>query len=334
MTLTIAPMEGVVDIYMRDILTRIGGFDLCVSEFVRVSQNVHPASTFHKFCPELLMGGRTAAGVPVHVQLMGGDPALLAENAGFVASLGALGIDLNFGCPAKTVNRHDAGATLLQWPTRLHDIVAAVRRAVPDTIPVSAKIRLGFADKTLCLENAQAIESAGASKLTVHARTKLEGYRAPAHWEYLAPIREALKIPVVANGEIWTKEDYEACKKISGCTHFMVGRGVIARPSLGLEIAGVQAERFSWKKMLLLLLEYRILIEEMEGASIRQAGRLKQWIKLVGRTYDESNELFARIRRLQNPDDIRHELLMLSEDLPALDAIGESDITSLHTATL
>jgi len=334
MTLTIAPMEGVVDIFMRDILTRIGGFDLCVSEFVRVSQNVYPASTFYKYCPELLTGGRTAAGVPVHVQLMGGDPTLLAENAEFVASLGVLGIDLNFGCPAKTVNRRDAGATLLQWPERLHDIVAAVRKAVPDTIPVSAKIRLGFADKTLSLENAQAIESAGASKLTVHARTKLEGYRAPAHWEYLAPIREALKIPVVANGEIWTKEDFEDCKNISGCEHFMVGRGAIARPSLGLEIAGVEAQKFSWKKMLLLLLEYRTLIEEMEGTSLRQAGRLKQWIKLIGRTYEESNEFFARIRRIQSPDEINDELHRLIEDLPALDAFGESEVAPLYTSAL
>ncbi|MBL4740482.1 MAG: tRNA-dihydrouridine synthase [Sneathiella sp.] len=334
MTLTIAPMEGVVDIYMRDILTRIGGFDLCVSEFVRASQTVYPASTFYKYCPELLSGGRTAAGVPVHVQLMGGNPTLLAENAEFVASLGALGIDLNFGCPAKTVNRRDAGATLLQWPDRLHDIVAAVRKAVPETIPVSAKIRLGFADKTLSLENAQAIESAGASKLTVHARTKLEGYRAPAHWEYLAPIRESLTIPVVANGEIWTKEDFETCKQISGCEHFMVGRGVIARPSLGLEIAGVEAQKFSWKKILLLLLEYRTLIEEMEGTSLRQAGRLKQWIKLIGRTYEESNEFFARIRRIQSPDDINDELLRLSEDLRVRDAIGESDIAPLHASAL
>lgn len=334
MTLTIAPMEGVVDIYMRQILTGIGGFDLCVSEFVRVSQNVYPAATFYKYCPELLTGGRTAAGVPVHVQLMGGDSNLLAENAEFVASLGAPGIDLNFGCPAKTVNRHDAGATLLQWPDRLHDIVAAVRKAVPVSIPVSAKIRLGFSDKSLSLDNALAIESAGASKLTVHARTKIEGYRAPAHWEYLAPIREALDIPVVANGEIWTKEDFETCKQISGCEHFMVGRGVIARPSLGLEIAGVESQKFSWKKMLLLLLEYRALIEEMDGAAIRQAGRLKQWIKLVGRTYEESNELFNHIRRFQCPDEINEELVKLRGSLPLSSSIGESDIPHIHATAV
>jgi len=308
MTLTLAPMEGVVDVHMRDILTRIGGFDLCVSEFVRVSKGILPAATFRHICPELDRGGKTASGVPVHVQLMGGDASLMAENAAFVATLGAPGIDINFGCPAKTVNRHDAGASLLQWPERLHEIVSAVRRAVPEEIPVSAKMRLGFADKSLFLENAQAVEAGGAMKLTVHARTKLEGYKAPAHWEYLAPIRETLSIPVVANGEIWTVEDFEACRAVSGCTDFMVGRGVIARPSLGLEIANRQDNAFAWPVILDWLSYYRKLITVMEN-DLREAGRIKQWVKLLGRSYEEATALFAEIRRLQTPSEIQVLLL-------------------------
>ncbi len=307
MTLTLAPMEGVVDVYMREILSQIGGFDLFVSEFVRVSNSVLPASQFYRLCPELKNGCRTTTGIPLHIQLMGGEPSLLAENAEFVASLGALGIDLNFGCPAKTVNRRDAGASLLQWPERLHDIVAAVRKAVPDHIPVSAKMRLGYSDKSLCLENAQAIEAAGAEKLTVHARTKLEGYRPPAHWEYLRPIRESLKIPVVANGEIWTKEDFEVCKEITGCEHFMVGRGAIARPSLGLEIQGLSAQKYDWEQILPLFLNYHQLLNVMKNPT-RQGGRLKQWVKLVARTYPEAHDLFVSIRRLTDLDLILKEI--------------------------
>ena len=303
MSMTLAPMEGVVDVYMRDILTKIGGFDLCVSEFVRVSNSVLPVAVYHKYCPELKTGGRTPAGVPVHVQLMGGEPQILAENAEVVGSLGPLGVDLNFGCPAKTVNRRDAGASLLRFPHRLHDIVSAVRKAVPAEIPVSAKMRLGFEDKILYLENALAIEEAGAVKLTVHARTKLEGYRAPAHWEYLAPIREALTIPVVANGEIWTPEDYLACKEVSGCTDFMIGRGAIARPSLALEIAQLDAEKFPWSEILALLVQYNTLLGGMDGP-LRRAGRLKQWIKLLGRTYEPCSDLFISIRRFQDPAEI------------------------------
>lgn len=311
-TVTLAPMEGVVDVYMRDLLTRIGGFDLCVSEFVRVSQHLLPAAVFYRYCPELLTSGKTYSGVPVHVQLMGGEPAVMAENAAFVAELGAPGIDINFGCPAKTVNRHDAGATLLQWPERLYEIVSAVRRALPEDIPVSAKMRLGFSEKSLALENALAIESAGASKLTVHARTKLEGYRAPAHWEYLQPLAEKLDIPVVANGEIWTKDDYLQCVAISGCEHVMVGRGVIARPSLGLEINSggeilSQAAIFTWPTILNLIVGYYNLTKSMENDN-RQMGRLKQWIKLLGRTYGQSSVLFDQIRRLEDPVKIVQEV--------------------------
>ncbi|WP_373087948.1 tRNA dihydrouridine synthase [Sneathiella sp.] len=310
--MTLAPMEGVVDVYMRDLLTRIGGFDLCVSEFVRVSRHLFPASVFHQYCPELKTGGKTAAGVPVHVQIMGGEAQVMAENAALVASLGAPGIDINFGCPAKTVNRHDAGATLLQWPERLHDIVAAVRGAVPADIPVSAKIRLGFSDKSRALENALAIAEAGAAKLTVHARTKMEGYRPPAHWEYLRPIAETLSIPVVANGEIWTVADYLSCREISGCADVMIGRGVIARPSLALEIAALQNSpsanaAFDWPKILKLIGDYHRLIESMASGS-RQAGRLKQWTKLLGRTYCESTDLFTSIRRMEDPADILREV--------------------------
>jgi len=310
-TVTLAPMEGVVDVYMRDLLTQVGGFDLCVSEFVRVSQNLYPASVYYKYCPELHRGGKTATGIPVHVQIMGGEPTVMAENAAFAAELGAPGIDINFGCPAKTVNRRDAGATLLQWPERLHEIVLSVRRAVPENIPVSAKMRLGFSEKNLALENALAIAEAGAEKLTVHARTKLEGYRAPAHWEYLRPIAEKLVIPVVANGEIWTVADYLKCREISGCDHIMIGRGAIARPTLALEIAAVRAQQeldlYTWSEILRLLEIYHGLLQGMSSPD-RQAGRMKQWIKLLGRTYNDASELFQRIRRLQGPDSILAEI--------------------------
>ncbi len=320
-TVTLAPMEGVVDVYMRDMLTRIGGFDLCVSEFVRVSQHLYPASVFHHLCPELKQGGKTSAGVPVHVQIMGGEAQVIAENAAFAAELGAPGIDLNFGCPAKTVNRHDAGATLLQWPERLHEIVSAVRRAVPGNVPVSAKMRLGFSDKALALDNALAVAAAGAGKLTVHARTKMEGYRPPAHWDCLRPIRERLDIPVVANGEIWTAADYAICREISGCDDVMVGRGVIARPGLGREIAAARKGQPStpaldWPDILSLITEYRTLIRGMDNPP-REAGRLKQWIKLLGRTYGDAGDLFLKIRRHDTPDDILRDVERARADLPA-----------------
>ena len=131
MTIWLAPMEGLLDHGLRDTLTRVGGIDLCVSEFIRVTDTVLPARAFTRVVPELRHGSRTAAGVPVRVQLLGSDPVCLAENAQALATLAPAGIDLNFGCPAKVVNRHGGGASLLQDPELLHRIVRAVRQAVP-----------------------------------------------------------------------------------------------------------------------------------------------------------------------------------------------------------
>src|SRR5210317_492883 len=106
----LAPMEGVVDFEMREMLTRVGSFDRCVTEFVRVTQTLLPEHVFLRYCPELTQGSRTSNGTPVYVQLLGGDPLVMAANARRAAEMGSAGIDLNFGCPAKCVNRHDGGS--------------------------------------------------------------------------------------------------------------------------------------------------------------------------------------------------------------------------------
>lgn len=232
----LAPMEGVLDWILRDLLSEVGGFDRMVTEFVRVTERLLPAHVFHKYCPELKNGGLTRSGTPVFVQLLGGQAGPVAENAAFAAELGAPGIDLNFGCPAKTVNRHDGGASLLKNPDRLFEVTSAVRRAVPKHIPVTAKVRLGFDHKDFHKEIAHAVEQAGAAHIVVHARTKTEMYTKPAHWEYIASMREGRTIPFLANGEIWSVEDYRRCASVCGVPKVALGRGVVRRPTLALEI--------------------------------------------------------------------------------------------------
>ncbi len=236
MTILLAPMEGLLDFVLRDILTRVGGIDRCVSEFIRITDQLLPERVFTRIVPELLSGGRTFAGVPVRAQLLGSDPVCLAENAARLASLGPDGIDLNFGCPANVVNRHGGGASLLNEPETIHAIVVAVRRAVLAHMPVSAKMRLGYMDDSRALECALAIADGGASEVVVHARTKAQAYRPPAYWERIADIRAAVAIPVVANGEIWTIQDARRCREVSGCDMLMIGRGAVTDPGLGLAI--------------------------------------------------------------------------------------------------
>ena len=141
MQLALAPMEGLVDDGLRALLTGIGGIDWCVSEFIRINDSLLPASSFLRLAPELAKGSVTPSGTPMRVQLLGSDPHCVADNAAFAATLGAPVIDLNFGCPAKTVNKSKGGAVLLKEPELLHAIVSAVRRALPAQIPVTAKMR-------------------------------------------------------------------------------------------------------------------------------------------------------------------------------------------------
>lgn len=294
----LAPMEGLLDHTLRDVLTRVGGVDRCVSEFIRVTDRVLPDRVFLRIVPELHRGGRTPAGVPVRPQLLGSDVACLADNAAALARLAPPGIDLNFGCPAKIVNRHRGGAVLLDEPELVHAIVAAVRRAVPAAIPVSAKMRLGNQDDSRLLDCARAIESAGADELVVHGRTKAHGYRPPAFWDRIALVRAAVALPVVANGEIWTADDALRCRQESGCHALMLGRGMVADPGLAWAIrerSGQPATRVAWAHLRPLLGHYWGLIAGHVEPRHR-AGRLKQWLNLMRRRHPEAQAAFDAVR--------------------------------------
>lgn len=304
----LAPMEGLLDHDLRDSLTQVGGVGMCVSEFIRVTDTVLPKRAFLRVVPELRHGSRTRAGVPVRVQLLGSDPSCLADNAAVLAELAPAGIDLNFGCPAKTVNRHRGGAVLLQEPHLVGDIVAAVRRAVPAHIPVSAKMRLGYLDDGLAEDCARAIEAGGASDLVVHARTKLQGYKPPAYWERIADVRQCVQLPMVANGEIWTVQDALRCRAISGCERLMIGRGLVADPGLALAIAGVGqsggAVGVPWAVVLGLLPGYWAHVRA-RVAPRHCAGRLKQWLQYLRRTYPQAQAAFDELRLVHEPQAIQ-----------------------------
>ena len=301
MRLFLAPMEGVVDHHVRALLTAIGGIDVCVTEFVRITEGqLLPERVFKRLCPELDHHCKTSFGTPVRVQLLGGHPESLAINAAKVAAMGASAVDLNFGCPAKMVNKNDGGASLLRQPDRVYEIVKAVRDAVPASTPISAKIRLGFEDRSRYLDNALAVSEAGATELAVHARSKADGYKPPAYWEYLADIREAIDIPVIANGEIWSPEDWQRCKIISGCEDFMIGRGLLARPDLALAIKAhannIDHTPLSWSKMLEHLYRYHQITAAIYPKK-HLGNRIKQWLVYLRVYYPEAALMFEAIRR-------------------------------------
>ncbi len=252
-SLALAPMEGISDAVVRDLLAGLGGMDLCVTEFIRVVQRPLSKNVLLRSCPELLSGGRTSCGVPVMVQLLGGEPEMMAASAQVAVEAGALGIDLNFGCPAKRVNGSDGGAALLRLPVRVRTVVEACRRAVPDHIPVSAKIRLGWEDPDDVMDIAQASEDGGASWLTIHGRTKKQMYKPYADWVRIGWVKQRLSIPVVANGDIFDPESFLKCREVSGCHALMLGRGAFQTPNLFRWIRGAdhQVQPVQWAANLL-----------------------------------------------------------------------------------
>lgn len=308
MKVLLAPMEGVIDHHMREALTGVGGYDGCVTEFMRITDQLQPGRVFKRLLPELEHQGKTPSGVPVTLQLLGGDAGAMAANAQRAAQLGAPAIDINFGCPSRLVTSKMSGSALLQEPEQVHTIVAAVRQAVDSTVPVTAKMRLGYEDDALALENALAIESAGAMELTVHARTKLEGYTPPARWEALAPLREALTIPLIANGDIRSLDDYLRCVEASGCEDVMLGRGAISNPALAMQIKqGPQAEKLepmAWQDIAALVTDCseRMSQEYREKYVVM---RIKQWLKMLRGEHHPAQLAFEKIRLLQKVSEIK-----------------------------
>ena len=312
MRLILAPMQGLTDDVMRDLLTRIGGFDECVSEFVRITHTVHSRPTWLRYAPEIANDCRTTAGVPCTVQLLGSDAENMAVNALEAVKFGVDKIDLNFGCPAPTVNKHQGGAVLLKEPERVFHIVKTLRQALPAHIPLTGKMRLGFEDKSLALENAQAIAEGGACGLTVHARTKVEGYEPPAHWIWVRKIAEAVEIPVTANGDVFTLEDYIGIKQESGCDRVMLGRGAVIRPDLARQIKQYEqhghAEAMPFSEILEWIRLFYDLCLEKEGHNKYPAARLKQWLGMMKKAYPEAEALFACVRPIKDTNDVRAAL--------------------------
>lgn len=302
MKLVLAPMEGLTDPIMRDILTQVGTYDWCVTEFIRVTDSVLPDHIYYKYCPELKHQGKTKAGTPVHLQFLGNNIEMLAANAVRAVELGAPAIDLNFGCPAKTVNRHRGGAVLLDEPETLYQIVKAIRDAVPTQIPVSAKMRLGYLDEAHTLDNACALQQAGASWLTIHARTKADGYTPPAYWEKIAPLKSQLQIPIIANGEIWSLQDAQLCQQQSQCEDLMLGRGAVTIPDL-VNCIRLQSEQHRLEWSTILTMHYHFLHGQSK-TELGMIGRYKQWLGMMTKAYPEAQQLWQVVKKIKNLDDL------------------------------
>ncbi|HVI01385.1 MAG TPA: tRNA-dihydrouridine synthase [Enhygromyxa sp.] len=318
-------MDGVTDGSYREVLTGLfggrSGISVCVSEFVRVLRQPVTKEVFLRHCPELARGGRTRAGVPVFVQLLGGEPHWMAEAAARAAELGALGIDINFGCPAKTVNNSDGGATLLKTPCRVEDVVRAVRAVVPERVPVTAKVRVGWDDASPIVDIAKAAELGGASWLTIHGRTRAQLYKPPVDWAAIGRARAAVGIPVVANGDLFDLDALQACRETSGCEAFMIGRGAMGRPELFARARGWRTEALDSDAMIELLQRYVAQLLADGASEHNTLGRLKQWLRMGAMLREDVAGWFEQIKRRQS----LAEALAVLEDARMIDPCPPCD---------
>ncbi|MDY4388158.1 tRNA dihydrouridine(16) synthase DusC [Pectobacterium aroidearum] len=303
MRVLLAPMEGVLDSLVRELLTEVNDYDLCVTEFLRVVDQCLPVKSFYRLCPELHHASRTPSGTLVRVQLLGQYPQWLAENAARAVDLGSYGVDLNCGCPSKLVNGSGGGATLLKDPELIYQGAKAMREAVPAHLPVTVKIRLGWDSGDRQFEIADAVQQAGASELVVHGRTKEDGYKAECiNWQAIGKIRQRLRIPVIANGEIWDWQSAQDCMATTGCDAIMLGRGALNVPNLS-RVIKYNEPRMPWPEVMLLLQKY-VQLEKQGDTGMYHVARIKQWLGYLRKEYDDATELFSEIRTLKTSADI------------------------------
>jgi tRNA-dihydrouridine synthase C len=235
----------------------------------------------------------------------------MARAAVRAAELGAPGIDLNFGCPAKTVNKSDGGAVLLKHPARVEAVTAAVRAAVPDHLPVSVKVRVGWDSADAMVDIARAAEAGGGAWLTIHARTRTQGYRPPVDWHAIGRARAAVGIPVVANGDVFDRASMAACAAQSGCTAFMIGRGAMGAPDAFARIRGWRTGPLSTPELRQLLLDYQDRMLAASTEPRRALARTKQWLRMGAPFREDLARLFESTKRLQTLDEMRASLFSL-----------------------
>jgi len=177
---------------------------------------------------------------------------------------------------------------------------------VPAGIPFTAKMRLGIDDTSRAVENAQALAAAGIDELIVHGRTKADGYRPPARWEWIDKVRAAIDIPLIANGEVWTVEDFRNCQQVTGCADIMIGRGAVADPLLARRVRGEMVA--GWADILPGVGDYWLGIRR-KVVPVHAGGRLKQWLAMLRRNYPEAEALYQLLRPIKGADDVEAALV-------------------------
>jgi nifR3 family TIM-barrel protein len=257
----LAPMAGVTDTVFRRFIRGLGGCGLIMTEFTSADGVLRAKDRKAKRYLHFLEDEH-----PISAQLFGSNAGVMAEAARLVEGLGFDVVDLNLGCPAKKVVKCNGGSGLLRDLPAIQGIFEAVRAAV--SIPFTVKFRAGWDDREIvCVQLAKMAENCGLSGVALHARTREQGYSGQARWEWIAAVKDAVKIPVIGNGDIRTPEDASRMVEETGCDAVMIGRTAAANPWIFRQIEQYcyfghyeqpsQADRYS-----MIQTYFRMLVEE------------------------------------------------------------------------
>lgn len=219
----LAPMSGITDTVFRQFLRGLGGCGLIMTEFTSSDGLIRSERVARRYL------SFAESERPIAAQLFGSDPAVMAEAAALVERMGFDAVDLNLGCPAKKVVKCNGGSGLLRDLRLLARMFAAIRAAV--RIPFTVKFRAGWDDQHLVhAELARMAEAEGVNALSLHARTRAQGYSGQAQWQWIAEVKQAVQIPVFGNGDVRRPEDAAAMVAATGCDGVMIGRAAAANP--------------------------------------------------------------------------------------------------------
>jgi tRNA-dihydrouridine synthase B len=223
-----SPLSGVTDLVFRRLVRRFAPDSMLYTEMVNATEISHLQEL-----PQLMEIGENEQ--PISIQLFDCRPDFIAQAAQKAVQEGAMTIDINMGCPVNKITKKGGGSSLLRQPEIAVQIVREVVEAV--TVPVTVKTRLGWSDQEInILDFARRLEDAGAQMLTLHGRTREQGYNGAARWEWIKQVKEVLSIPVIANGDIFSVEAAINCLEITGADGVMCSRGTLGYPYLVGEI--------------------------------------------------------------------------------------------------
>jgi len=302
----LAPMAGVTDTVFRRFIRNLGGCGLIMTEFTSADGVLRKKDQKAKRYLHFYEDEH-----PISAQLFGSDPQVMAEAARMVEGLGFDLVDLNLGCPAKKVVKCNGGSGLLRDLPAIGRIFEAVRAAV--TIPFTVKFRAGWSDdEIVCVDLARMAESCGLAAVALHARTREQGYSGQARWEWIAAIKDAVKIPVIGNGDIRTPEDACAMVTQTGCDAVMIGRTAPSNPWIFRQIQQYCAARENARE--------NTDREEMdrEGHDFSRAdnaGNSRSALAAEGQPYDQPTEA-DRYQMIHT-----YFQMLIEEELP--DAVGK-----------